>query len=201
MDIYPLGLTSFRLKGKKTTIVIDPFDPTKTGLKTEKVEADAVLLSEKKNPYTSLDSVSNYRVVLDGAGEYEVGGVSIYGTTCDDSTVFTVKIDNVTILHLGKIKKMPNDTFIENASGADVVLVPVGGHEHSINAKDAAALIAKLEASIVIPMFFAQPKSAIELDDVSLFLNEIGKSDTTAQSKLSITKEKVPTELQVVYLA
>lgn len=185
MDIYYFGFTSIRLRGKKTTLVIDPFSKETAGLKFEKTEADAVLLTAKNSPRISLDQVSNSRVVIDGPGEYEVGGVAIHGIAIDGIATYVVKIDGVTMLHLGDISNPLSDSEIEKYPSIDILFV-YGG-------KDTADMIAKLEPKIVVPLNFTN-------ETLDAFLKELGKESVKPVSKLTITKEKLPSEMEVVVL-
>lgn len=194
MDIYFLGLTAVRLRGKKTTLVVDPFNREKTGtlpvgrrVKFDKTEADAVLLTSKNARETSLSQVQNYRVIVDGPGEYEVGGVSIIGLPVGETTTYYIKMDGVALLHLGALQKPLSESEFEKYPNIDVVFVPAS------LGKDAADMVAKLEPKVVVPIHFD--------DNLTLFLKELGKSDVKPQSRLSITKDKLPQELEVAWLS
>ena len=200
MDIYFLGLSAIRLKGKKTALVIDPFNKEKTGIPFSKTIADAVLLTSQ-TVYTSTEGVEGFRVQASGPGEYEVGGVSIMGIKAGGVTTYYIKMDGVALLHLGQLKKPLTDSEFDKYPGIDVVFVPVGGGS-SISGKEAAAMIAKLEPKVVVPTYFkTDAKTKLELDGIEPFLKEIGKEEIKPQPKLSLAKEKLPQELEVVWLA
>lgn len=201
MDIYFLGLNAIRIKGKKTTLIVDPFSKEKTGIPFEKSEADAVLLTSEKSPFTSLDGVEGFRVLLNGPGEYEVGGASIVGVLAGGVTTYYIKMDGIALLHLGELKRPLSDSEFDKYPNIDIVFVPVGGGM-SINGKDAAAMIAKLEPKIIVPINFKTgDKEKMELDGIEIFLKEIGREVTRPQPKLSVTGEKLPQELEVVWLS
>lgn len=204
MDIYFLGLTSVRLRGRKTTIVIDPFDKeslqaqlskeTKGDLAAvrqvqfEPVAADAILRTHRNSQQAGLSKVSGFRVVIEGPGEYEVGGVGIIGIQLGQVTTYCVKMDGIVLLHLGSLTKTPTDSDLDKYPNIDVVFVPVG--------HGPADFIAKLEPKIVIPINFTK---GIETT-VTSFAGEFGKEGIRPQSRLSLTKEKLPQELEVVWL-
>lgn len=176
MDIYFLGQTSVRLKGKKATIVIDCLNKKETG--------DAVLFTKKNILDSSSYEIGNFRVVIDGPGEYEVGNVGIVGIPINSILAYYIKIDGLTLLHLGTITKVLSDKDIEKLSNADIVFVR----------KEAVQLVTKLEPKIVVPIDFNE-------DTINLFLKEMGKEEIKPQTKLSITKEKLPSEMEVVWLS
>ena len=49
MDIWYLGHSSFKLKGKTATVVTDPFDSKSVGFKFPKTEADIVTISHDQD--------------------------------------------------------------------------------------------------------------------------------------------------------
>lgn len=187
MDIYFLGLTSVRLRGKKTTLVVDPFDKETTGIAFEQTQADAVLQTEE-SPKASLTKVRDYRVVINGPGEYEVGGASILGIPIGNVTTYYIKMDGIALLHLGKCERPLTDAEIERYPSIDVVFAPVN--------RTSANFIAKLEPKIVVPINFTQKSN----DAVVSFLSELGKGGIKPQPKLSISKEKLPAEVEAVWL-
>lgn len=192
MDIYFLGLTALRLKGKKTTLVVDPFTkesakiiPGGRQVKFEATEADGVLITSKHVSHISADQVNNYRVVIDGPGEYELGGATIVGIPVFDQTTYYVKMDGINLLHLGGLRQSFTDSDLDKFPSIDILFIAV--------TKEAADIIAKLEPKIVIPLHFDEAALA-------LFLKAIGKEGIKPISKLTITKEKLPSEMEVVVL-
>ena len=65
-------------------------------------------------------------------------------------------------------------------------------------------MIGEIEPKIVIPMHYGRrqlkEQAFGKLVPVAEFLKEIGKETVTPQPKLTISKDKLPTELQVVVL-
>ena len=188
MEITYLGHSSFKLRGKAATVVTDPFDPAFVG-------------QVEESPF-----------VVNGQGEYEIKGVGIVGLSVfhDDSqgsargknTIYRIEIDGVSVVHLGDIGHTLNGSQVDGLDGVDVLLVPVGG-VYTIDAAKAITIIHEVEPSIVIPMHSGRPeldqKAFGELSPIGVFLKEIGK-DSVPQAKLSVTKDKIPEEMQVVVL-
>ncbi len=214
MDITPLGLSSFRIRGKNAVVVTDPFDSATVGLKYPKgVEADILTISHDHSDHNMVTNVSGSPYLLKGPGEYEIKGVIIEGvaTFHDDkkgelrgrNTMYHFLIDGVNVLHMGDIGHMLTAAEIEKLGTVDILLLPVGGY-YTIDAKVAVELIGEIEPSVVIPMHYARPSLNQEvfgqLTGVDVFLKEMGKEVVQPVSKLSITKDKLPEELQVVVL-
>ncbi len=75
MEITWYGHACFRLKDRNTTVVTDPYDKT-LGLSLPRPKADIIYQPR-------LRTTQSYRLcefkVVDGPGEYEIGGVFITG--------------------------------------------------------------------------------------------------------------------------
>src|SRR5437764_763688 len=109
MDITYLGHSSFKFKGKKTTVVTDPFDPTMVGLKFPKVEADIVTVSHGHPDHNATSLVGGSPFIVSGPGEYEIMGVSIIGVDSfhdgvkgkerGRNTIYNIEVEGIHIVH------------------------------------------------------------------------------------------------------
>src|SRR5689334_15455366 len=80
MEITNLGHASFRLKGKSTTLVTDPYDSEAVGLKFPKhISADIVTISHNHPDHNASGQIEGSPYVIHGPGEYEIKGVGIVG--------------------------------------------------------------------------------------------------------------------------
>lgn len=217
MDILPLGLSSFRLRGKDAVVVTDPYDPDMVGLKFPKdTTSDIITVSHNHKDHNhtqAVKGVSEDPIVISGPGEYEAKGVEILGVaTFHDTkggsergknTVYKIEIDGISIVHCGDLGHKLGDSEIDQLDGVDVVLIPVGGF-YSLDAETAASVVTQLEPRVVIPMHYQRPglnqKVFSSLAPVSLFLKEMGKEGVTPVAKLKVTKDSLPQETQVVVL-
>lgn len=84
MEIALLPKSSVRIKGKKATFVINP---------QGSVSSDAALLLDPNVEYTSSETV-----VIQGAGEYEIGGVKITGLRNEKSVLYSLQVDGLDII-------------------------------------------------------------------------------------------------------
>lgn len=217
MDIYWLGHAAFRLKGKHATIIIDPFDPEATGLKLPKdLVADAVLITHDHPDHNNSKAVTQTPsgeapMTFTYPGEYEVAGAVITGIPAfhDNSngsergvnTIFNLLIDGLNILHLGDLGQSEiTEQQLAQIGQTDILLIPVGS-VYTIDAKVASNIVSQLEPKIIIPMHYKTEGLKPELEGVENFLKEMGTEGIEPQPKLSITKEKLPDEPQVVVLA
>ncbi len=215
MDIYFYGQACFKLKGKTTSVVIDPYDPEFVGLKLPKLEADIVLTTHTHEDHNNVSAVKTESgdtpFVIAGPGEYEKSGVAIVGVNSfhdasngserGRNTMYCVTIDEVKVAHLGDLgQEKLTDEQMEELGSVDVLLIPVGG-TFTIDAKKAAAIVAQIEPKIIIPMHYLLPGLKFQLDPADNFLKEMGIESKEEIAKLSISRDKIPEETQVVMLA
>ncbi len=214
MDIIPLGHASFKIKGKHASVVTDPYSGSEVGLKFPKhTDATIVTVSHNHFDHNAIDAVEGSPHIINGPGEYDVAGVSVIGISVfhdqtqgkdrGKNTIYHIEMDGLHLVHLGDLGHVLSAAQIEMLDGVDVLFIPVGGSV-TITPAQAAEVIAEIEPSIVIPMHYARPglnpKVFGELSPVSAFLKEMGKEEIAVQPKLTITKEKLPTEMQIVVL-
>lgn len=213
MDIVHIGHSSFKIRGKKASLITDPYDPNMTGLKFPKVEADVVTISHHHHDHDYSTGIISEKIVIDGPGEYEVKGIKITGiSTFHDNNngsekgrniIFKIDIDNISIAHLGDLGHKLNDQIIEQLNGIDILLIPVGGF-FSLDPQTAAQIVNSLEPMITIPMHYLTDSlnkdNFGKLLPVSAFLKEVGKENIQPVLKLTISKDKLGTEPQVVVL-
>lgn len=214
MDLFYLGHSSFKIKGKKSTVVCDPFDSAMVGLKFPKnIEANVITVSHEHKDHNAVEQIGGTPFIVRGPGEYEAQGVSVIGLPSfhDDqkgkergrNTIYSIELDGIHICHLGDLGEMLTDKEIEELGTVDILLIPVGG-VYTITGKQASELIAEIEPSIVIPMHYGRDdlnqKGFAELTTLPAFLKLMGAEGTAVQPKLTITRDKLPETMQMVVL-
>jgi L-ascorbate metabolism protein UlaG (beta-lactamase superfamily) len=205
MELTWYGLSCFRItERKQTTIVTDPYNGD-LGLASLKLKADVVTVSHDARGHNHIEAVSDRRHVLNGPGEYEIGGVFITGIATlneaksNRNVLYLFDYGGLTIAHLGDMTKVPSQTQIEPLEQVHILLVPVGGGK-SLNAAQAAELVSMLEPNIVIPMHYNLPGLTLELDEVDRFLKEMGVTERTEEATLKISMSNLPEETEIVLL-
>ena len=207
MDITWYGHSCFRITERgKTTVVTDPFHED-IGLPVPKLKGDVVTVSHQSPGHNNAEAVKGNQYTLTGPGEYEIGGVFISGIALhhleeDDvrpNVAYLVDYDNLTVLHLGDLAHVPGQSTIEALGEVNAVLVPVGGG-NGLRANDAAEVIALIEPNYIVPMHYALPGLALELDPVEKFLKAMGVSKVTEEEALKVTATGLPEQPQVVIL-
>lgn len=212
MEIIYLGHSCFKLKGKQASIVTDPFDPEMVGIKFPKVEARIVTISHSHPDHNYKQGILGNPVYIEGPGEYEIADVFIHGVmTYHDgkngeergkNTIYNINLDNIHIAHLGDLGHLLTDSQLDELGDVDILLVPIGG-VYTINVEKASEQVAKIEPKLVIPMHYysdkLNPETFSGLGKLDEFFKEMGREKTIVP-KLSVTKDKLPQELQVVAL-
>jgi L-ascorbate metabolism protein UlaG (beta-lactamase superfamily) len=192
-------------------VVTDPFDNKAIGYEALKLKSDIVTISHDAPGHNNADAVKGQSHVIDGAGEFEIGGVFITGVATDggskkknkeggaSNTIYVFDYDGITVAHLGDLKHAPTQSEIEMLGTVNVALVPVGGGG-GLNAAKAAEVISMLEPNLVIPMHYSTPATKLSLDSLNKFLKEMGLSKVDAQPSLKVTRSGLPDETHVVVL-
>ena len=209
MDITWLGHSCFKIKGIRTTIIIDPYSPD-LGYSLGKPSANIVCVSHQHPGHCYVEGVDGEPRRVTGPGEYEISGVLIIGIatfhdkerggTRGKNTVYLIEIDEVSVCHLGDLGHVLTAEQVEELGNVDVLLLPVGGVS-TIDAPIAAEVVRQLEPKLVIPMHYKTPEVNRELEPVERFLKEIGVQEANLQPKLSVSRSNLPDSMQVCLLS
>ncbi|RLC56058.1 MAG: lactamase [Chloroflexi bacterium] len=208
MEIVWLGHSSFRIRAREATVITDPCPPS-TGYVIGKPTADIVAFSHAHDDHTYLKAVAGKPTVLDGPGEYEISGAFLTaiptyhdgekGAERGKNLVFVIEMEGIKICHLGDLGHVPTADQAEGITGADVLMIPVGG-DSTIDGAKAAEVVSMLDARIVIPMHYKTPVTKGNLETAESFLKEMQASAVQSQPKLSLSYNTVPSDTQVVLL-
>ena len=160
MEIEYFGANCFRVKTKDASIVFDD-NLDAVGAKTITKDADALFYTQKM--LVSDAASKKARLVVDSAGEFEVGDVSVQGvqtrahTDEDDAmtaAAYQCMYQGKTITILGHVHPDLTDEIVEVAGGTDVLILPVGGNGYTLDAVGAASVVKKIEPEVVIASQF-----------------------------------------------
>jgi L-ascorbate metabolism protein UlaG (beta-lactamase superfamily) len=214
VDLNWLGHACFRLRGRDVTIVTDPYASDGWGYPELATSANIVTISNDHPHHAALEGIEGSPKVLRGPGEYEIGGALIWGIRTAHprekaaagsparNTAFIFQVEELTVCHLGDLAKAPlSAEELTQIKDADVLLVPVGGN-CTINATQAAQVVAQIEPKLIVPMHYAtdQTRGQLTLDEVDRFCKELGATDATPRARLSITASSLPSEPTVVLM-
>lgn len=215
MEITYLGHASFKLKNKNGVVIMDPYDEATTGLTLGKQSADIVTVSHAHPDHSAWQKINTNGkrekpFIIKEAGEYEVGGISVFGVESwhdkeegalkGANIIYTVLMDGVNVCHLGDLAHPLTDEQVARIGEVDVLMAPVGGR-FSLNPKEAIEVMNRLEPKYFIPMHYRTAMHNLdvfgELEPLSNFLNEYGIAPTPVK-KLEVAKDRLPEEMEVV---
>ena len=210
MEISWLGHSCFRLRGREAAIITDPC-PKSTGYSIGRLTATAVTISHDHPDHSHVAAVTGDPHIVKGPGEFEIAGVLIMGirTYHDDvqgselgrNTAYVLEMDDVRVCHLGDLGHVPTPEQVEELSGVDVLLAPVGGGS-TIDATAAAETVSLIGPKLVIPMHYKTPAAKAKLEPLDRFLKEMGADGALdeRQPKLTVTKSTLPEQTKVIVL-
>jgi L-ascorbate metabolism protein UlaG (beta-lactamase superfamily) len=209
VDISWLGHSCFRLRGRDAALVTDPC-PKSTGYNISRPSADIVTVSHEHEEHNFVKGVAGTPKVIRSPGEYEIAGVMItglrtyhdseHGTRQGKNTVYVIEMDNIRVCHLGDLGHVLSAEKVEEMSGVDILLAPVGG-SGTLDAAAAAETVSLLAPRLVIPMHYATEASAAQLEPLDRFLKEMGVDPAISpQARLSVSRGSLPHETQVLVL-
>lgn len=175
VEIALLDKNSIKIRGKNASLVIDPC------AKMSKTNADAVIFLESAREGYDASRVDDYRVILEGQGEYEVGGIKIRGQKSNNKFVYSIHLDSMNIF-LGKISAL-NKSHQEGQDYQVLILNVDSGIDQS--------LITSFEANLIILYGEDTDREAVKI---------LGKAGSETLKKISVVKEKLPAEMQIILL-
>lgn len=201
MVITHHGAQCFKVTFGDLTLVFDPV--AKGGNATPiRFGADIALVSRNHPDMNGVAEASfggNEPFVISGPGEYEKEGVTVQGFLTKSqyglkkgeteamNTVYVVKLEGMTLVHLGALSDtMLSQDAREAIDEIDVLFLPIGG-DGVLSAPEAAKLETVLEPKIIVPMHWSGIGEAKALET---YLKEEGGEHEKTE-KLTIKKKDV----------
>jgi L-ascorbate metabolism protein UlaG (beta-lactamase superfamily) len=189
------------------SVVTDPYAHNSIGLPPLNLKADVVTISHESLGHAGLEAIKGSPYVLRGAGEYEIGGVFITGIPMHNVQVdppqrniaYSLAFDNLTVLHLGDLSYLPDQSTVENLDEVNVLLLPVGAGG-GLKAAQAAEVVALIEPHFIVPMHYELPGLTVALDSVDKFMKAMGVSKIQEVDTLKVAASDLPEQPQVVLL-
>ena len=120
MEITWYGHSCFRLTERSmATVVTDPYDSKQVGYEPLKVKGDVVTVSHDTPGHNLTSAVKGFSHIIDGPGEFEIGGVFITGIQTNGhtrksegeprNTMYLLDYNGINVLHLGDLGEVPDD--------------------------------------------------------------------------------------------
>lgn len=203
MELTYHGGNCIKIAVKKETLIVDGKLSLIGGKDVTSKDAMYVATQEGFNPDAE-------GMMIDGPGEYEVGGVSVKGIASvrmvevnDDkkATIYRVTMDGVSFAIVGHVRVPLTEDELEQIGVIDVAVVPVGGNGYTADGHQATSLVKQLEPKLVIPTHYHDSAFSYEVPQqpVDEFIKEMGSEHEKASS-YKIKNGALPTTLTVVEL-
>ena len=154
MEIIWLGHACFALESAGYRVVIDPYYmETYPPLRTE---GDLVLCS-----HGHADHSNEAAVALRNSGKenpFTIEKVATFhdsegGKLRGSNTMHVLRAEGLTVVHCGDLGHWPNDEQLAAISGADCLLIPVGGF-FTIGPTEAKQVLNQLQPRVAVPMHY-----------------------------------------------
>ncbi|PIP74527.1 MAG: hypothetical protein CO135_03035 [Candidatus Levybacteria bacterium CG_4_9_14_3_um_filter_35_16] len=174
MEITYLENKCLKIKGKKTVLIFNP------NLLISKTVGDVVIFLKDIN--YDLKKVDEYRLVISGPGEYEIGGIKISGKESEGDLMYSLVLEKMEVI-------------IGIAEAVARLKDKIKVHQIAILCVDG-----ELQESVITVI---EPRIVVLYGDNSLGgVKSLGKDVATVlkTKKLSTSKDKLPEEMEVVVL-
>lgn len=195
MKITWLGHSSFLFQDSKGRVLLtDPFDTT-PGYEIYKGSPDIVTISHQHFDHNYTKELEGNYKVIDKIGMFNICDIPIKGTPSyhdkdkgakrGDNIIFTFKIDDYMICHLGDLGHSLSNDDVDAIGNVDILFVPVGGN-YTIDGKEASEVTKKINPKIVIPMHYKTPIISFPIDGVETFLMYMKNAEKIDSNTLEI---------------
>lgn len=158
----------------------DPCDPS-VGYTLKNIETDAVTISHNHHDHSYLEAVLGSPAVYQEAGEYQFLGVKLKaipafhdekaGAIRGTNLIFVFEIDGLTVVHLGDLGHLPDESLVEAIGPVDVLLAPIGG-VYTLDAEGAQAAANLLKPKVLIPMHYKTRACTLDVGGVDRLLSK-----------------------------
>ena len=158
------------------TLMTDPFNPG-CGYESPKGSVDVVTISHHHGDHDYTELLTGFKA-FDGVCKteymgFEISSIKAYHDECcgkkrGENLLFKIKADGQTVVHMGDIGHMPDAKQTEFITGADLMLIPIGGF-YTIDTKTALEIIKAAKPKAVIPMHYKAEGNGFPISDSTEF--------------------------------
>ena len=185
MEIRLINNHSVVIKGKKESLLLNPSPET---VKSNKFNSRVILVTEKDFDKFGLDGE---KVIIKGAGEYEVGGIEVLGIGSKEQTLYVVNVDGVNIGIIGNLIEELSDKKIERVDEVDVLIISLGNMAN----KTILQWAKKWGANYLVPMNYDGEEAVLKT-----FLDNADREGLEPVEVLKVEKEALPEGMEIVVL-
>lgn len=202
MKITWIGHSCFKIEDGGYSIVIDPYDDNYVpGLGPVREQAQMVFASHEHGDHNARNRVE----IVPGSGApFAVAKIGTYhdpqkGALRGKNTIHIFSGGGKRVAHLGDLGCELTKDQLDQLKGLDAALVPVGGF-YTIDAEQAADLVAKIQPAHVIPMHFRAENGKFGFDAIGTVKQFTDRMESVIFAGSSVLDLDSPPQEQVVVL-
>jgi len=156
MKIKWHGHACFEVSSGDFTVVIDPYSPNSVpGLSPLRLKANKVLCTHDHHDHNYTAAVA---VTKKCGSPFKYATVKTFhdeenGAARGKNSIYILEAEGLRVAHFGDLGCVPTDEQINTIGKLDAVMIPVGGY-YTIDAKNAALILSKLDVKVIIPMHY-----------------------------------------------
>lgn len=164
MKIQYLGHACFKIEAEGYAIVLDPYAAGSVpGLGNLEETADLCLCSHGHGDHHGVDGVKTGKKEC----PFPVEQLNSWhddkeGTLRGANKISVIKAEGMKAVHMGDIGCMPETEQMKQLMGADVLIIPVGGH-YTAAPEVICDMISTLTPKVVIPMHYRSDRSGFDV--------------------------------------
>lgn len=173
MEIAMLSKDMFKIRSKHSLILVNP-----TG---KEIECQGIISLGEKDPSSLAIPQAQSVPVVDGPGEYEIGGIKITGFQDGNYTIYSMNIDNI-------------DMLLATTTGLAKMHTKLQDHQVVVLRSDGP-----LDMSAVSAL---SPKALLVYgNDSQDIVKTLSQEDVKKMNKYVTTVDKLPQEFEIVLLS
>ena len=203
MEIRSLGRSGFEVKSATGTVLVDPPDDALSGPFPD----PNTIMAFSKRSGSIRQAPQGVAKVIEGPGEYEIGGLSVRGvatpadnpdTSHEINTAYVIDADGVMVCSTGALGATPDNVAMQQVGKVNVLLLdpessPMSGDE-------LAATMRNFEPSVVVPSGYDADAGKPGQLQAEL-LKELGVKQFEMQPRVQVSKTTLPEERTTVLLS
>jgi L-ascorbate metabolism protein UlaG (beta-lactamase superfamily) len=218
VQIRSYGHSAFHLSGSEHSVFFDPHGPMPDlPVRFEYppirgVTTDLLLITHEHPDHNNAEAIEHAgHVIRSSAGTHrspigEVVSIAsehdpVAGTALGENTILVFTLDGLRIAHFGDFGQRGLRPEQREALGAvDLVFVPVGGNDATLDGQAAARLVGELGPSWAIPMHY-ETEATDFLEPVDVFAAAVGGAERSGSTITVSAAERAPSALRCTVLA
>lgn len=203
MEIRSLGRSGFEVKSAVGTVLVDPPAEALSGPFPD----PNTIVAFSKRAEGIRETPSGVTKVLEGPGEYEIGGLSIRGvaTPADEpsvsheiNTAYVIDADGVMVCSTGALGYAPDTVAVQQVGKVNVLLLDP--EQSPLSGDELAATVRNFDPQLVVPSGF-DSETGKPGRLLAELLNELGVKQVEPQNRMAVSRSSLPEERTTVVLS